>query len=60
MKKKSSKKNTNNRKANCKKLNVPHGGNDLTAKLYSTMEKHKEVHAQLIQLETFIACQAFK
>jgi len=45
MKKKNNKNKNNNRKANCKKLNVPHGGNDLTAKLYSTMEKHKEVNA---------------
>ncbi|KAL4229708.1 hypothetical protein ACF0H5_010096 [Mactra antiquata] len=42
-KKKNNKNNKNNRKANCKKLNLPNGGNDLTAKLYSTMEKHKEV-----------------
>ena len=28
---------------NTKKSNLPHGGNDLSAKLYATMEKHKEV-----------------
>ncbi|XP_074650502.1 histone lysine acetyltransferase CREBBP-like [Tubulanus polymorphus] len=40
--KKANKKNNNQRK-NSKKSNLPHGGNDLSAKLYATMEKHKEV-----------------
>ena len=44
-KKKNNKSKNNNRKANGKK--PAHGGNDLTAKLYSTMEKHKEVLNQL-------------
>ena len=40
--KKSNKSKNNLRKSN-KKSNVPYAGNDLSAKLYSTMEKHKEV-----------------
>ncbi|XP_052796528.1 histone lysine acetyltransferase CREBBP-like isoform X2 [Mya arenaria] len=50
--KKKSKNNKNSqRKSNCKKLNLPLGGNDLTQKLYSTMEKHKEVFF-VIRLQT--------
>lgn len=36
-------KNKNNQRKNTKKTNMPHGGNDLTQKIFSTMEKHKEV-----------------
>ena len=42
-KKKNVKNKNSQRKANNKKSNLPVGGNDLSAKLYSTMEKHKEV-----------------
>jgi len=41
-KKKNNKKSSGIRKNNKKSI-LPHGGNDLSAKLYSTMEKHKEV-----------------
>jgi len=52
--KKKSKNNKNSqRKSNCKKLNLPLGGNDLTQKLYSTMEKHKEVSFVVTQLMSF-------
>ncbi|KAG0428589.1 hypothetical protein HPB47_024438, partial [Ixodes persulcatus] len=40
--KKANKSKSNQRKNN-KKSSVPHTGNDLSAKIYSTMEKHKEV-----------------
>lgn len=40
--KKASKSKSSQRK-NPKKTNMPHGGNDLTQKVYATMEKHKEV-----------------
>ncbi|KAH9373302.1 hypothetical protein HPB48_005047 [Haemaphysalis longicornis] len=40
--KKANKSKSNQRKNN-KKSTVPHSGNDLSAKIYSTMEKHKEV-----------------
>ncbi|KAL3209837.1 hypothetical protein MRX96_037648 [Rhipicephalus microplus] len=36
-------KNKSNQRKNNKKSTVPHTGNDLSAKIYSTMEKHKEV-----------------
>ncbi|EEC13782.1 conserved hypothetical protein [Ixodes scapularis] len=39
--KKANKSKSNQRKNN-KKSSVPHTGNDLSAKIYSTMEKHKE------------------
>ena len=42
-KKKNTKNKNSQRKSNSKKSNLPLGGNDLSAKLYSTMEKHKEV-----------------
>jgi E1A/CREB-binding protein len=41
-KKKNVNKKNSQRKLN-KKPNLPHGGNDLTSKLYNTMEKHKDV-----------------
>lgn len=40
--KKANKSKSSQRK-NPKKTNMPHGGNDLTQKVYATMEKHKEV-----------------
>lgn len=40
---KKSNKSKNNQRKNNKKSNVPYTGNDLSAKIYSTMEKHKEV-----------------
>lgn len=40
--KKSSKSKANQRK-NSKKSNTPQTGNDLSAKIFATMEKHKEV-----------------
>ena len=40
--KKANKSKNSNRK-NSKKSNVPQGSSDLLAKLYATMEKHKEV-----------------
>ncbi|XP_022235676.1 CREB-binding protein-like isoform X2 [Limulus polyphemus] len=40
-------KSKNNQRKNTKKSNVPNIGNDLTAKIYSTMEKHKEAAANL-------------
>ena len=36
-------KSKNSQRKNSKKSTLPHGGNDLSQKLYSTMEKHKEV-----------------
>ncbi|XP_076316110.1 CREB-binding protein-like isoform X2 [Tachypleus tridentatus] len=36
-------KNKNTQRKNNKKSNVPNTGNDLSAKIYATMEKHKEV-----------------
>ncbi|XP_041359356.1 CREB-binding protein-like isoform X4 [Gigantopelta aegis] len=36
-------KSKNNQRKNSKKTSLPYGGNDLTAKIYQTMEKHKEV-----------------
>lgn len=36
-------KNKNSQRKTTKKPNMPVGGNDLTAKIFSTMEKHKEV-----------------
>ncbi|XP_048774287.1 CREB-binding protein-like isoform X2 [Ostrea edulis] len=36
-------KSKNSQRKNPKKTNMPHGGNDLTQKVYATMEKHKEV-----------------
>ena len=47
--KKASKSKSNQRK-NSKKTNLPHGGNDLSAKLYATMEKHKEVSLGILIL----------
>lgn len=44
--KKANKSKSNQRKNN-KKSSVPHTGNDLSAKIYSTMEKHKEVGVAL-------------
>ena len=43
---------------NTKKSNLPHGGNDLSAKLYATMEKHKEVRTNQSSaaLIRFIQC----
>jgi len=41
--KKKHSKSKNNNKKNNKKTTLPLGGNDLSAKLYSHMEKHKEV-----------------
>ncbi len=41
--KKKNNKSKSNSKNSKKKSNLPHGGNDLSAKLYSHMEKHKEV-----------------
>lgn len=42
--KKTNKSKSNHRKSNMKnKLNTPQLGNDLSTKIYSTMEKHKEV-----------------
>ena len=32
-----------NPKKNNKKSNLPHGGSDLSQKLYQTMEKHRDV-----------------
>ncbi|PRD32854.1 UNVERIFIED_CONTAM: CREB-binding protein [Trichonephila clavipes] len=40
---KKSNKSKNNQRKNNKKSTVPYTGNDLSAKIYSTMEKHKEV-----------------
>ncbi|CAH1390893.1 unnamed protein product [Nezara viridula] len=41
--KKSNKSKANQRKSNSKKSNTPQTGNDLSAKIFATMEKHKEV-----------------
>jgi len=41
-------KNKNNQRKNIKKTNMPHGGSDLAQKLYTTMEKHKEVYKYII------------
>ncbi|OWF41886.1 CREB-binding protein [Mizuhopecten yessoensis] len=49
-------KSKNNQRKNNKKTNMPHGGNNLSQKLYATMEKHKEVffvirlHSQQVAL----------
>ncbi|GIY41122.1 CREB-binding protein [Caerostris extrusa] len=40
---KKSNKSKNNQRKNNKKSTVPYTGNDLSTKIYSTMEKHKEV-----------------
>lgn len=41
--KKSTKSKANQRKNNSKKSNTPQTGNDLSAKIFATMDKHKEV-----------------
>lgn len=41
--KKSNKSKANQRKSSNKKSNTPQTGNDLSAKIFLTMEKHKEV-----------------
>lgn len=41
--KKSNKSKANQRKNSSKKSNTPQTGNDLSAKIFATMEKHKEV-----------------
>lgn len=41
--KKKNNKNKMSQRKNNKKSNLPQGDSDLSAKLYSTMEKHKEV-----------------
>ena len=41
--KKKQKNKAGSQRKNTKKTNLPHGGNDLSSKLYATMEKHKEV-----------------
>ena len=43
--KKKNNKNKMSQRKNNKKSNLPQGDSDLSAKLYSTMEKHKEVSA---------------
>lgn len=42
-KSKKSNKNKANQRKNNKKTNAPQTGNDLSAKIFATMEKHKEV-----------------
>lgn len=41
--KKSTKSKANQRKSNNKKSNTPQTGNDLSAKIFATMDKHKDV-----------------
>lgn len=41
--KKSTKSKANQRKNSSKKSNTPQTGNDLSTKIFATMEKHKEV-----------------
>ena len=43
MQKKKQKNKAVSQRKNTKKSNLPHGGNDLSSKLYAKMEKHKEV-----------------
>jgi len=42
-KSKKSNKNKSNQRKNNKKSNAPQTGNDLSTKIFATMEKHKEV-----------------
>lgn len=57
--KKNTKSKANQRKNNSKKSNTPQTGNDLSAKIFATMDKHKEVFF-VIRLHTVQSSASLK